>query len=157
MPLPTIAQGAPFVYTVPSDNNGVYTPIPETADSIVLLSSASYGVGNQNSPDQIFTDVKGVFIYVNITAIGTGTVTLHIQGKDQNSGTYFDIMIEPTALAANGFFVYELYPGITPIASPGTAGAVRMAQSSVLPRTWKAVAVVATAAVTFAMTASVMP
>lgn len=66
MPLPTIAQGAPFVYTVPSDNNGSYAPPGEptevqvdqsgqnTAAAIVLTLPAG-GVG-------VFTYLDGILI-----------------------------------------------------------------------------------------------
>lgn len=135
---------------------GTLEQLQSNRDSLVLLSSSSYGIGTQNSGDQVNINGKGAYVYLNVTAIGTGTVTLHIQGKDQNTGTYYDILVEPTAIAANGFFVYEVYPGITAIASPGTVGGIRQSASNDLPRTWKVTAVVATGAVTFSITSSTL-
>lgn len=71
---------------------------------------------------------RGVKVILNMTVVGTGSVTLSIQGKDLTSGAYYTILTG-AAVAANGANVYTIYPGVT--------AAANAAVSDVLPRTWR--------------------
>ena len=71
------------------------------------------GVGQtvtQNSLDQTNTDGRGLKLFVNMSLVGTGSVTFTVQGKDPTSGTYYTILAS-AAIIANGFTVYTVYPG----------------------------------------------
>lgn len=52
----------------------------------------------------------GAEIYVNMTAVGTGSVTLTIQGKDETSGTYYTVL-QGAPITTNGFTRYQIFPG----------------------------------------------
>lgn len=81
--------------------------------------------------DQGNINHRGAQIYVNVTAMDAGAqLTLKIKGKDDLSGVYFDILIG-TAIVATGFYVFQIYPGITAVA--GSIG------NAILPRTWTVV------------------
>jgi len=146
--LPTPAQGALFIWTIPMDPSGNSTPY-ENTDNITLIAPASYGVGTTVSTTQVNTNARGVVVYLNITAIGTGTVLLHIQASDPVTGLTNDLFFDAAAIAANGFYIFVLYPGVS-------GGAPHASASMPLPRQWRVTAVVATAAVTFGVSASLI-
>lgn len=163
MPAPTVQQGAPFQYMIPCDNNFNFVPPgqlqgknpagnPEqwnsNLDNITLLASASYGVGTQLSPTQTNVNARGVIVILNITVIGTGTVTIHIEGVDPVSGQAYDLLIAAAAAGANGTFTYVCYPGAS------SNGASTLAAPLPLPRSWRIAAIVATGAVTFSVSAA---
>jgi len=98
------------------------------------------------SADQQNLGRKGIKVFVNITA-GAGTLTVTIQGKDPNSGTYYTILAS-AALSGNGMTVLTVYP-----AAPATAN---LSANDVLPDTWRISAVVGTNPVTATIGASVI-
>ena len=131
---------------------GIMTPGGVNTDNLTVAASQSFPVGTTNGTDQTNANGKGAVIFLNITAISTGTFQLVIQGKDPATTNYYTIVQDAFAITANGFYAFEVYPSVTPIAStsgtvPGT-GAIRTAVSHILPKTWRVQAIVATAAVT---------
>ncbi len=70
---------------------------------------------------------RGVKVFINITAIVTGNLTITIRGYDPVSGTSYNILAS-AALAAPGFTVLSVYPGI--------AAAANVAANDNLPDTW---------------------
>lgn len=72
----------------------------------------------------------GVQIGINITAITgtTPTLTVIIEGLDEASGVYYPLL-SSAALAATGFTLLSLYPGI--------ATAANASASQALPKSWR--------------------
>jgi len=94
------------------------------------------GVGrttSQNSADQVNSSFRGVKVWVNTTTIGTGSITVTIQGKDPGSGVYTTLLAS-AAIVTNTTGVYTVYPGL-----PATAN---VSANDILPRQWR-IAVVA--------------
>lgn len=52
----------------------------------------------------------GAEIYFNMTAVGTGNVTLTVQGKDPTSLVFYTVL-SGAAVATNGFIKYQIFPG----------------------------------------------
>lgn len=93
--------------------------------------SVVVGVGataSQNSPDLLNPYGRGVKVWVNTTAIGTGSITVTIQGKDPGSGAYTTLLAS-AAIVTNTVGVLTVYPGL-----PATAN---VSANDVLPRQWR--------------------
>ena len=73
-----------------------------------------------NSADMVNTSFHGGHFIINISAYTSGNYTVHIQGKDPVSGTYYDILVSP-ALSATGITILKVMPGITTQANAATA------------------------------------
>ena len=89
------------------------------------------GVGataSVTSADQINPYGRGVKVWVNTTGIGTGSITVAIQGKDPGSGAYTTLLAS-AAITTNTTTVLTVYPGLTASAN-ATA-------NDVLPRQWR--------------------
>lgn len=71
---------------------------------------------------------RGVTVYVKTTAIGTGSVTVTIQGKDKASGDYYTLLAG-VAIVTNTTNRYTVYPGLT--------AAANVTASDVLPDVWR--------------------
>ena len=100
----------------------------------LTASQVLSGVGataTQNSADQLNPYGRGVKVFANVSAIGTGSVTFSIQAKDPASGTYSTIL-SSAAIVANGMTVLTVYPGL-----PATTN---VSANDVLPRQWRVVA-----------------
>ncbi len=80
------------------------------------------------SNDQTNPYGRGVKVLVNTTAIGTGSITVNIQGKDPASGQYYTILAS-AAITTNVANVYTVYPGLASVAN--------ISANDVLPRTWR--------------------
>lgn len=105
------------------------------------FASSWFPPGAQNvatylTPDQNNDIFRGAKFLINVTVGGTLTVT--IQGKDQVSGLYYN-MLASTALGV-GTTQLTIYPSIAAVAN--------VAISDVLPATWRLSMVVGTSAVT---------
>jgi hypothetical protein len=118
-------------------------------DNITLTTSAAVGSGTVNAADQVNYNGRGVKVYLNITAIGTGTVTVTVQGKDPVTSTYYTLLAS-AAVATTGFTVLEVYPGVGVTAN--------LSASTTLPRTWRtsAVAAMSVGTVTYTISTSVI-
>lgn len=89
------------------------------------------GIGataSQNSPDLLNPYGRGVKVFVNTTAIGTGSITVAVQAKDPGSGAYATLLAS-AAIITNGVTVLTVYPGVTVTAN--------VSASDVLPRQWR--------------------
>lgn len=93
------------------------------------LITAAAVTTSQVSSDQINTDGRGVIVVLDMTAVGTGSVTLTVQGKDPASGKYFTLLAG-AAVTTNVTNVYTVYPGVSPVTANVSA-------STPLPRTWR--------------------
>lgn len=111
------------------------TPVDQVGTPIqnndVTLITAVAATTTQTGADQINTAGRGVKVVLDMTTVGTGSVTLTIQGKDVASGKYYTLLAG-AAVVTNSTNVYELYPGL-----PATAN---VSANTTLPRTWRVVA-----------------
>lgn len=98
-----------------------------TSKSLLTLTAASTGASDVAKDNPFW---RGVQIGVNITALtGTSpTMTVIIEGLDAASGTYYTLL-SSAALAATGFTLLTVYPGVTVAANA--------AASQALPNTWR--------------------
>jgi hypothetical protein len=69
-------------------------------------------------------------VFLNVTSIGTGNITLKVQGKDLTSGVYYDVLVG-AAVAGNGMVRYQIFPGATVTANSSV--------NDVFPLTWRVV------------------
>lgn len=102
--------------------------VEEGPFDVGALITASSATTTQTSADQTNTSARGIKVVLNTTAIGTGSVTVVIQGKDQASGQYYTIL-SGAAVTTNTTNVYTVYPGVTATAN--------VAANDVLPATWR--------------------
>lgn len=98
-------------------------------DTYVLLASGTI-TGNSNSGDQINYNGRGIKLFVNSGAFGSGasTITVTLQGKDPVSGQYYTVLTS-ASLTASTFTVLSVYPGLTASAN--------VTANDVLPRTFR--------------------
>lgn len=82
----------------------------------------------QSSGDQTNHNGRGVVVVLDMTTVGTGSVTLIIEGKDTTSGKYYTLL-SGVAVATNVTNTYTVYPGITATAN--------VSASNILPRVWR--------------------
>jgi hypothetical protein len=99
-------------------------------DTNATLITAVGATTSQTGTDQININGKGVKVVLDMTNVGTGSVTLTIQGKDVVSGKYYTLLAG-AAVITNSTNVYELYPGLTAVAS--------VSANTTLPRTWRVI------------------
>lgn len=94
------------------------------------LITASGATTTQTGADQTNYNGRGLIVVFDMTAVGTGSVTLTIQGKDTASGKYYSLLVG-AAVTTNVTNVYTVYPG-----GPATAN---VSANSPLPRTWRVI------------------
>lgn len=97
-----------------------------TVDVSVLTSAAR--TTTQTQADQINPYARGIAVTLDMTVVGTGSVTVSIQGKDVVSGKYVTLLAG-AAITTNSTNTYRVYPGLTAVAN-ATA-------SDSLWRTWR--------------------
>jgi hypothetical protein len=107
-----------------SDGTDLLPMLP--AEVTVLASLAR--TTTQTQADQANVGGRGIVVVLDMTAVGTGSVTLTIQGKDPASGKYYTLLAG-AAVTTNSTNVYRVYPGLT--------AAANATASDVLPRTWR--------------------
>lgn len=111
-------------------NSGLNYEQEGTHDVSALLTLAAAAGGTVNSSDQVNPNCHGLQLGINITTLtGTSpTVTVTIQGKDLASGAYYTLL-QSAALAATGFTLLTVNPGMTNVANVSSA--------QVLPAVWR--------------------
>ena len=97
-------------------------PIQSGGQSYAASTTAQAG------PDIYNAGARGVKVILDMTAVGTGSVTLTIQGKDKSSGKYYTLLAG-AAVTTNGTNVYTVFPGAT--------AAANVAANDSLPETWR--------------------
>ena len=110
--------------------------------------TASGATTTQTGADQTNYNGRGVIVVLDMTTVGTGSVTLSIQGKEPTSGKYYTILTG-AAVTTNSTNVYRVYPGLT--------AAANATVNDILPRTWRVVVTANNAnATTYTVNAIVM-
>lgn len=94
---------------------------------VTLLASAARTT-SQTGDDQTNYNARGLQVVLDMTVVGTGSVTLTIQGKDVASGKYYTLLAG-AAVTTNSTNVYKVFPGSTVTAN--------VSANDVLPRTWR--------------------
>lgn len=97
-------------------------------DGTILASGAR--TTTQTSADQTNYNGKGIHVVLDMTIVGTGSVTLSINGKDAVSGKYYTILAG-AAVVTNSTNVYKVHPGL-----PATAN---VSANDLIPRTFQIV------------------
>lgn len=81
----------------------------------VSQALSAQAAGTVTTGDLDMRQCIGCLIFINVTAV-TGSLTVTLQGKDETSGTYYNIIASP-AIAATGMTVLRVYPGLTAAAN----------------------------------------
>ena len=84
--------------------------------------------GTFTSPDIRNVVASGVKVVLDMTAAGSGSVVLTIQGKDPGSGNYYTLLAG-AAVASITTKVYTVHPSIPVVANVSAA--------NVLPEVWR--------------------
>lgn len=134
--------------TIVNDGLGhQHATLENNVDTGALITAVA-ATTTQTSADQVNSSGRGIKVFFNMATVGTGSVTITIQGKDPTSGTYYTILAG-AAVITNVFTVYSVYPGLT--------AAANSVASDVLPRTWRITATANNAnATTYTVSASVI-
>src|SRR5262245_12342957 len=99
-----------------------------------VLSGGQNYVGStvtQTGADIQSPGARGVRLVVNMTAAGTGSITVAIQGKDKQSGQYYAILTG-AAITTNSVNIYTVFPGAT--------AAANVTANDFIPEIWRWVA-----------------
>lgn len=115
------------VAALPHAYNGATWDRVRTAQDVSFLASAARTT-TQTGADTTNYGWSGIQVVLDMTVVGTGSVTLTIQGKDAVSGKYFTLLAG-AAVVTNVTNVYTVYPGIT--------AAANVSASFVLPRVFR--------------------
>lgn len=97
-----------------------------------LLASAAR-TATTVSAVQTNHNARGVFVGVDVTAVGTGTLTLQLRAIDIVSGLNYNVA-SMTSLTTSGRYGLLVYPGVAVAALGGTTSV--QAISAAIPRTW---------------------
>lgn len=96
-------------------------------EEILLLSAAR--TASVNSADFTNLSSTGIHVVIDVTAVpSVETMTFTLQGKDQASGKYYDLLVS-AALVATGTVVLKVYPGLTAVAN--------LTATDILPKTYR--------------------
>lgn len=95
--------------------------------NVSLLASAARTT-TQTGADTANYNARGIHVVLDMTVVGTGSVTLTLEGKDEVSGKYYTVL-SGAAVTTNSTNVYKVYPGLT--------AAANAVASDVLPRTFR--------------------
>lgn len=110
----------------------------------IIIPSAAYGTGATTSPEYANYKAKGLLLYIDITNANGGNVTVKVQSKDPASGNWVDFpLATTTALASNATTTLSIYPGQTESANVDVADPLGVS--------WRVVATVAAATMTFSV------
>lgn len=97
--------------------------------SKTVLASASRTT-TQTSADQINPAGRFLHVILDMTTVGTGSVTVTINGKDPTSGKYY-LLLAGAAVTTNSTNVYKVGPGL-----PATAN---VSANDIVPRIFQIV------------------
>lgn len=141
------AETVPGAHTLGLIYNGATWDRVRGNQDLTLLASAARTVDTA-SADQTNFNGRGLKVVLDMTVVGTGSVTLTIQGKDALSGKYYTLLAG-AAVTTNGTNVYTVFSGAT--------AAVNAVANDILPRTWRVNVVANNAnAATYSVGASVI-
>lgn len=101
-----------------ADQGLVVRPINAPLEATYLTSTGR--TTTQTQGDQDNPGYKGIAVVLDMTAVGTGSVTLEIDGKDPLSGKYVPLLTG-VAVTTNSTNVYTIYPG-GPVTANVSAG-----------------------------------
>lgn len=137
----------PVITPVTVTTGGALTvSLAGNSDTAALITCAGC-IATQTGTDQTNAGQRGLKVVVDMTVVGTGSITCAIQGKDVASGKYYSLLTG-AAIITNSTNVYTVYPGIT---------ATTNSTADILPRTWRVVCTANNAnATTYTVGASVI-
>jgi hypothetical protein len=115
-----------LVASVSANQNGTWTVSTQTTD-ITAVASAAYTT-TQTQADQSNPSARGLRVILDMTTVGTGSVTLEIDAKDVASGKYI-ALLTGAAVTTNSTNVYIVHPDLT--------AAANSIAKDILPRTWR--------------------
>ena len=110
--------------------------------SVALVSGLAYAgmdtiktsgarTSTYTSNDQYRTTYRGVHVILNVTAVpGVETLTMKLQGLDNVSGSYYDLLVG-NASATTGMTVLKIMPG--------AAAAANSIAADSLPDVWRVI------------------
>ena len=104
--------------------------IAEANQDNITVINANAVTTTQTSADLTNNAGKGAIFVLDMTNVGTGSVTIAIKGKDPVSGKYYTILTG-LAVTTNSTNIYRIYPGLT-VAANATG-------SDLLPKTYQVV------------------
>src|SRR5262245_19038525 len=90
--------------------------MPVAATGSGALNIPAGATTTQTGPDFSNPAGQGVIVVLDMTTVGTGSVTLTIQGKDQKSGKDYTLLAG-AAVTTNSTNVYTIFPGATAAAN----------------------------------------
>ncbi len=109
-------------------------------DNTDVTGLASAARTTLQNVDLVNTSAKGVIVTFDVTLdAASASLTLSIQGKDVESGKFYDLLVA-TAVAAVGTTVYVIYPGVA-----AAAEGITKVVGYPLPREWRLAMAVADA------------
>lgn len=123
----TVPEFAPGLYngtTIDRQRGNYYTS---------QLLGGSGLTTSQTGTDQTNYNGRGVQVVFDMTSVGTGNVTLTIQGYNPVANKYYTLLAG-AAVTTNTTNVYTVYPG--------NQVAVNASASTVVPRTWRVITTV---------------
>lgn len=103
----TVAMGLAF-------NGTNFDRVRNNIAATVLASAAQ--TTTQTSADIITFNGRFIDVILDMTIVGTGSVTITINGKDSASGKYYPLLVG-AAVVTNGTNVYRVGPGLVAAAN----------------------------------------
>lgn len=120
-------MSSPVPATVALEFNGVNYDRPRSAQDMTLIT-ATAATTSRGSGDLVNYDGRGVKVALNVTAAGSGSITVSVQGKDAASGAYYTLLAG-AAVTGNGLTLYTVHPAVAAVAN--------VSANDVLPHTWR--------------------
>lgn len=102
----------------------------QRANSQIQALASGARTTTQTLGDFTNYNARGLHVILDMTNVGTGSVTLSINAKDTTSGKYY-LLLAGAAVTTNSTNVYKVYPGL-----PATAN---VSANDILPRTFQLV------------------
>ena len=85
----------------------------ESASRVVLASASRT---TTQTSDDLAVSARSIEVRLNMTVVGTGSVTVAINGKDLASGTYYNLLTG-AAVVTNSMNRYKVSPHLTAAAN----------------------------------------